>query len=173
MAFSQHLSARKVTLYTGYPYRIWKDQGSFNRPNIWYTLFELSGIQLCLSIANAQYTPGIGEWIQSPLGNVFENVLYSHPILSNDRLSKGMLKIWSGGLVSMIKVSIWNNSQIRNIERKLVHRKQKNSTHSKNQAQMNSILARKRSLAALNMNILPSSYRVLNLAKTCSLPWRS
>ncbi len=157
------------TMYTGYPNRLRTDQGSVFTSDRWRQIAESNGIQLRLSGVKAHSSLGIGEKLHGPLRRIYNKVVASHPTLPKQfclRIANKAMNdtIGENGLVpSKLVFGIIPRYPILNTD--LPNQKERMEAIKLAQAEMNSIIAERRVLAALTKKIPPAADRQYNLGE--------
>ncbi len=157
------------TMYTGYPNRMRTDQGSIFTSERWKQLTDIAGVQLRLSGVRAHNSLGIGERLHSPLRRIFEKVKHNYPAADPKYLLSIAVKamndtIGENGLVpSRLVFGIIPRFPILNSD--LPNQKERLAIIQMAQAEMNSIVAERRVLAALTRDIPPAADRTYKIGE--------
>ena len=156
-------------MYTGYPNRMRTDQGSIFTSERWKQRTDMAGIQLRLSGVKAHNSLGIGERLHEPLRRIYRKIKHNHPHIPPPFILRVAVKAMSDtmgetGLVpSRLVFGIVPRFPILNSN--LPNQKERLEIIKIAQAEMNSIVAERRVLAALTRDIPPAADRTYKIGE--------
>ncbi len=156
-------------MYTGYPNRLRTDQGSVFTSERWKHKMDMAGIQLRLSGVKAHNSLGIGERLHEPLRRIYKKIKTDHPTADPKYILNIAVKamndtIGENGLVpSRLVFGIIPRFPILNSD--LPEQKERLEMIKTAQAEMNSIVAERRVLAAVTRDVPPATDRTYKLGE--------